>query len=199
MLKVGLTGGIGSGKSTVAAVFEKLGVPVYYSDARAKELMCSDILRTQIVEVFSEQVYNEDGMLNRAVMAEQVFGHPERLAQLNAIVHPAVERDFLSWASAQDAPYVIQEAAILIESGAHRQMDQIVVVKAPLETRIKRVVKRDGASEEQVLHRIKAQILEEEREKYANYTILADGKEMLLPQIIKIDSELRKKMYICTL
>lgn len=199
MLKVGLTGGIGSGKSTVAAVFEKLGIPVYYSDTRAKELMCSHDLRSAITNAFTEQVYNDDGSLNREVMAKAVFGYPERLALLNSIVHPAVENDFLNWAASQNAPYVIQEAAILIESRAYRRMDEIIVVTAPLETRVERVIRRDGTNREDVQRRIMAQISDSERAKYANHTIIADENKMILPQIIKIDNKLRKKTYICTL
>lgn len=190
MLKVGLTGGIGSGKSTVAAVFEMLGVPVYYSDQHAKSLMISDKIRELIVAEFGEQSYDRCGKLNRVFLAKTVFSDSEKLRRLNSIVHPVVAADFLEWASRQQSEIVLQEAAILIESGAYRDMDCIIVVEAPLETRIQRVIKRDGVSFDDVKHRIDAQMSDEKRLSYADFTIIADSTQLLLPQIVRIKEKL---------
>lgn len=194
MYKVGLTGGIGSGKSTVAQVFEMLGIPVFYSDFRAKELMLREDIARQVIAEFGSESYTSDGQLAREVIARAAFSNPEKLQKLNSIVHPALGREFLVWAEQQVSPYVIEEAAILIESGAYLQMDQIVVVDAPLETRIQRVINRDGHSRESVEARIAAQIPTSELITYANFTITANDKLPLLPQIVAIDSEIRKKV-----
>lgn len=190
MLKVGLTGGIGSGKSTVATIFEMLGVPVYYSDQRAKELMVSDKIRPNIISAFGHEAYDAKGKLERTYLAREVFNDSTKLETLNSIVHPAVEADFREWASAQTTESVIQEAAILIESGAYRDMDCIIVVQAPIETRIERVIKRDGATRSDVERRINAQMSDCERVLFADFTITADGIQLLLPQIVKIKEKL---------
>lgn len=194
MFKVGLTGGIGSGKTTVASLFEMLGVPVYYSDVRAKELMTSDQVREKIVTAFGADSYHDDGTLSRTHLAREVFGNPGRLKVLNSIVHPVVAADFSTWSYQQNTPYVIEEAAILIECGAHRHADAVIVVQAPLQTRIERVILRDNMSQQEVEKRIAAQMDDAQRLKYADHVILADGQKLLLPQIIEIDSKLRKKV-----
>ncbi len=183
MIKVGLTGGIGSGKSTVARIFESFGIPVYNSDDRAKFLMNNDeTLMGEIISRFGEQSYI-NGELNRPYLAEVVFKDKSSIQDLNALVHPAVARDFDNWVSQQKSPYILKEAAILIESGAYKTLDQIVVVSTDEKIRIERVMKRDGATEEQVTARIKNQMSEEERLKYADFTIDNNGGKMLIPQV----------------
>ncbi|WP_088341335.1 dephospho-CoA kinase [Robiginitalea sediminis] len=157
MMRVGLTGGIGSGKSTVAAFFEDLGIPVYNSDAKAKALMAEDkTLQKEIIGLLGEEAFTE-GLPNREYIASQVFPDPERLGALNALVHPAVRKDFDRWAGEQQTPYVIQEAAILFETGGYRNMDHTILVTAPEQERIRRVMQRDGAAEAAVRVRMERQ------------------------------------------
>lgn len=194
MYKIGLTGGIGSGKSTAARLFEKIGVPVYYSDLRAKELMLTEEVSDRIRAEFGEECYDLSGALQREYLSRMVFSDPRKLALLNSIVHPAVAADFRIWASGQSSGYVIQEAAILIESGAYRDVDEIIVVTAPEELRVERVMKRDGSSEEDIRRRVSAQMTDLQRAKYADYTIIADESQLIVPQILRIDSEIQKKI-----
>lgn len=194
MYKIGLTGGIGSGKSTAARLFEKIGVPVYYSDLRAKELMLTKEVSDRIRAEFGEECYDLSGALQREYLSRMVFSDPRKLALLNSIVHPAVAADFRVWASGQSSGYVIQEAAILIESGACRDVDEIIVVTAPEELRVERVMKRDGSSQEDIRRRVSAQMTDLQRAKYADYTIIADESQLIMPQILKIDSEIQKKI-----
>ena len=168
---VGLTGGIGSGKTTVAGMFRDLGVPVYNSDTRAKELMStSPELREKIVGLLGEDAYVK-GELNRAFIAEQVFMNKELLAALNAIVHPAVREDFTSWASSQQASYVIQEAAILFENGAYTGFDSMILVTAPRKIRLERIMQRDSTSESDVLARMSHQWADEKKVPLAQFVI----------------------------
>lgn len=191
---VGVTGGIGSGKTFVCQVFETLGVPVYYADDRAKALYHeSESLKSAVLSLFGDEAYR-DGLLNRAYLAERVFSDESLLKQLNALVHPLVAEDFDRWLAEQTAPYVVKEAAIMIESGAYKQVDELVVVDAPEDVRIERVMKRDGVDEKNVRARISKQLSSEERAKFANYLIINDGAKPLIPQVIEVDKELRKKM-----
>ena len=194
MFQLGLTGGIGSGKTLVCSVFEKLGVPVYYADVEAKNLMNSDpVLKGQIVEIFGEGVYS-GGILKREVLAERVFGHSEMLNKLNAVVHPAVSLDYLKWVKLQgDSAYVVEEAAILFESGANKHMDFTVLVFAPVDLRIQRVMMRDQSDKVQVEKRMKHQMSDEEKKKLADHIIYNDGKQMLLPQIIELHNKILNK------
>ncbi len=191
MIRVAITGGIGSGKSTVAKVFETLGVPVYYSDQRARALMDSE-LRDQIVELFGEDAYCDEG-LNRAYISSLVFSDPTLLLRLNGVVHPAVISDFLNWSSAQDSPYVIIETALLLESGLDRVVDHLVVVTAPLELRLERVVARDSTTIEAVEARIKAQTSQERLIEIADTILDTQPHVMLIPQIVQLDRQLSKK------
>lgn len=171
MKLIGLTGGIGSGKSTVAEMFATLGVPVYNSDAEAKLLMTnSNQLKKAIVDLFGNEAYIE-GILNRDFISKKVFSDKGLLNQLNAIVHPAVREHFESWVQKQDYPYVIQEAAIIFENGFQDRYDAIVLVTAPKETRLKRVLARDNVSEKQVLSRMDNQWDEDDKMALATYTI----------------------------
>ena len=172
MYKVGITGGIGSGKSTVCAILAEFGVAVYDSDSRAKRLMNEDnTLRERLVERFGSEVYCAEG-LNRIYLAERVFGNPEELKALNAIVHPAVMDDFDRWASEQEGSYVVLESAILFEASLDRRVDVSVAVMAPEELRIERAMQRDGAQREQIVARMNNQISDQERVERAKYTIV---------------------------
>lgn len=172
MYKVGITGGIGSGKSTVSAILEDMGVALYNSDVRAKELMATDAaLREAIIECFGAECYTAEG-LNRVYLASRVFGSAEELAALNAIVHPAVMADFQAWAERAEGDYVIFESAILFEAGLEGSVDSTVVVMAPEELRIERAMARDGATREQVVARIKNQMSDDERADRAKYAIV---------------------------
>jgi len=192
MLVLGLTGGIGSGKTTVASIFETFGVPIYNSDQRAKWLMNNDDqLRSEVISLFGEEAYTSEG-LNRPFIASKAFADKSLLSKLNAIVHPIVARDFEEWKSAQESKVIVKEAAILIESGAYKQVDKVVVVSAPIDIRISRVVKRDKASTQEVEQRINNQLSEEERLKYADFVIQNDGTKMLIPQVRDIMESLKK-------
>lgn len=172
MMILGLTGGIGSGKTTVARFFEALGVAVYYADDRAKRLMVQDQdLVASIKSLLGQEAYTTDGRLNRAFIASKVFADAELLQQLNQLVHPAVGRDFSKWAQEQEGSYVLKEAAILFENGSYQQADKNILVTAPLETRLERVMKRDGATREAVLARMQHQWPDEQKIPLADFVI----------------------------
>lgn len=168
---VGLTGGIGRCKTTVARMFANLGVPVYIADKEAADLMeTSSEIRTEIIKLLGEQAYN--GTLpNRAFIADNVFVNSDKLARLNAIIHPRVQQHFLDWVRGQKAPYVIKEAAILFESGSYKNCDKIITVTAPLEVRIHRVVSRDGVTQQAVESRINHQWDESKKVALSDYVI----------------------------
>lgn len=194
MIKVGITGGIGSGKTSVCQVFERLGVPVYYADVRAKQLMEEDKeLIASIKHLIGENAYDEHGNLNRKLIADTVFSDEEKLLKLNSLVHPAVARDYESWneiLQRKNYPYSIKEAALLVETGSYKQLDKLIVVTADLESRISRVIARDKASREQVLARINAQIPEEQKAELADFVIRNDAIMELVPQVTKIHFQL---------
>lgn len=196
MKQVGLTGGIGCGKSTVAELLKTLfDIPCYDCDSRAKALMeSSAVLREAIEGLFSPRAYDfRDGVwrLNRALLSQRVFADDSLRKKLEGVVHPAVNQDYREWAALQNAPYVVKESAILFESGADQGLDVIVVVDAPLDIRIQRVVARDGSTPSAVLSRIKAQSPTHELLKKANYVIMNDNHQLLIPQIVALDSKLR--------
>jgi dephospho-CoA kinase len=191
-MKIGITGNIGSGKTTVCKIFETLGIPVYYADIEAKRLM---IENTHVVEkiklLFGLKAYLEDGSLDRKYISEVVFNNPQVLSKLNYIVHPAVREDSERWAKAQKGDaYVLKEAALLVESDSYKDLDKLIVVTAPIETRIQRVMKRDHVNKEAVLAREKNQMSEDKKIELADYKINNDGTEALIPQIHKIHQEL---------
>lgn len=172
MYKVGLTGGIGSGKSKVAEFLRDREVAIYDSDSRAKELMMSnEALREALIAEFGQECYTSDG-INRAWLAQRVFNNEAELARLNAIVHPAVMRDFAEWAEAQEGNYVVLESAILLEAGLESHVDVVVAVMAPKELRLERAMLRDGASREQIEERMRNQMSDEERTDRAKYAIV---------------------------
>jgi len=184
---IGITGGIGSGKSTVCGIFAELGIPIYYADDRAKAVMNEGgELKTAITSVFGPDAY-PDGRLDRAFLATQVFRSSERLAQLNALVHPAVAKDFMKWvADNAHHPYLIKEAAILFESGAFRAVQETVLVTAPDALRIERVVIRDGVTEAEVRQRMTHQWPEERKAAMADHIVVNDGRSLLIPQVLKL-------------
>lgn len=193
MLKIGLTGGIGSGKSTVGEVFRALGIPVYIADDAARKLMQeNDVLITKITGLLGQEAY-AGGSLNRSYIAGIVFKDKGKLEALNALVHPFVNEDFITWAEAQDhAPYLMKEAAILFESGAAKQMDFTVFVSASMETRIGRVMNRDGVTSDQVRSRIGNQMDDETKEKLADFVINNEIGSMILPQIVDLHNHFLK-------
>lgn len=190
MLKVGLTGGIGSGKSTVAHIFETLGIPVYYADDAAKKLMNEDEgLKQQVQQLLGEGAYS-NGQLNRAFVSAQVFNNADKLAMLNAIVHPATITDAAKWMKQQSAPYAIKESALIFESGAQENLDKLIGVFAPKAIRIKRVMDRDGITREGVLARMNKQINETIKMRLCSYVITNDEQQMLIPQVLNVHKEL---------
>ena len=190
MLKIGLTGGIGSGKSTVAAIFEVLGIPVYYADLEAKKMMNEDesIIST-IKSTFGEESY-QSGKLNRDYISSIVFSNPDKLKQLNSIIHPATISGALNWMNDQTTPYSIKEAALIFESHSETDLDYIIGVTAPEEIRINRVMKRENISKEKVEARIKDQMNEIEKMNLCNFIINNDESILLIPQVISIHEHL---------
>lgn len=188
MLKIGITGGIGTGKSTIARIFEVLGIPVFYADAAAKTVMNEDTeLRQGIINTFGAQAYLEDGALNRKFIAHIVFNDNKQLQKLNSLVHPAVFRAFDVWAEAHaDAPYLMKEAALLFESGSYKKFDHTILVKSLETLRIQRVMQRDNVPEEQVKLRIQRQLPDEEKEKLADFILINDEQCLLIPQVIAL-------------
>lgn len=193
MIKIGITGGMGSGKSTVAKVFEVLGIPVYYADDAAKKLMNEDAaLKEKLIAVFGKEIY-QDGILNRTHLSGLVFNNPDKLAQLNSIVHPATIADAESWMQQQHSPYAIKEAAILFESGANKYVDKVIGVYAPIQLRISRVMQRDNSTEEAVTARMNRQMEEEKKMNLCDYVITNDEQELVIPQVLKIHELLIKR------
>jgi len=189
-LKIGITGGIGSGKSYVAKVFKALGVPFYDADKEAKELMNSNLaIRDALISAFGKEVYNTEGRLDRAYLASQVFRDKERLDKLNAIVHPVVIQHGEDWSMSQNFPYSLKEAALLFESGSYKKLDYTILVTAPADIRITRVMQRDTITREEVLDRINKQLPDEEKQKLADFTIVNDGLTPLLPQILPLHQQ----------
>ncbi len=189
---VGLTGGIGSGKTTVANMFRELGVPVYNSDVEAKNLMnFSARIRKDIEGLLGEQSYL-NGELNRDYVAKKVFADKELLKALNRIVHPAVRAHFLEWSKVQKTQYVVQEAAIIFENGNREFYDKIILVTAPSSLRISRVMDRDGSTEAQVEQRIKNQLPDSEKEKYSDFVIPNIELEKTQLEVMRVHQELLK-------
>jgi len=192
MLKIGITGGIGSGKSTVAKVFEVLGIPVYYADDAAKRLMNEDEeLKANIQLQFGNEVY-ANGLLDRKRLAEMVFTSPEKLTRLNALVHPATLQDAERWMQQQHTPYAVKEAALIFESGAHEHLDYVIGVTAPAPIRIQRTMHRDGISREEVIARMNKQMDESIKMKLCDFVIRNNEQEMLLPQVLELHKKLQQ-------
>jgi dephospho-CoA kinase len=183
---IGLTGGIGSGKTTVANLFSTFGIPVYITDLEAKRLMESDLILIQIKKLFGESVF-ENGVLSREKLSQIVFNNKEKLEQLNKIVHPAVKQHFKNWVlENQKALFVIYESAILFESGSYKECDYIINVVSPIEVRIQRVIKRDNTTREKVLERMKNQWNDEEKSSKSDFVIENSSVQGLKLEIVKI-------------
>jgi dephospho-CoA kinase len=190
MKKIGLTGGIGSGKSTIAEVFKVLNIPVYNSDESAKALMNENpLLMEEISKIFGVNIY-QNGELNRAELGAIVFKNPELLQQLNAVVHPVVGDDFNAWCNNQQSKYVIKEAAIIFETGINKMLDGVIAVIAPNELRIKRVLKRPGMTEELIKDRMSRQLPTETLIDKANWLINNDETVLVIPQVLKVHEEI---------
>lgn len=192
MLKIGITGGMGSGKSTVAHMFSLLGIPVYNADSEAKKLMENDSeLKEAITGLFGKEAYLEY-KLNRALIAAEVFNHPEKLQALNALVHPAVIAHGAKWMQEQQAPYTLKEAALLFESGSHKNLDFVIGVYCPQDIRVQRILQRDGMQREDVLARMKNQMNEEEKMKQCDAVITNDDRLAVIPQVLQLHQTLEK-------
>lgn len=191
MLKVGITGGIGSGKSTVSKIFELLGVPVYYADERAKDILVRDPeLAAAVRQHFGPETYDANGALNRKYLGNIVFNDKDKLALLNSLVHPATIRDSNLWATQQTAPYVLKEAALLFESESFHYLDKIIGVYAPQPLRILRVMKRDNVTREEVLARMHKQIDESIKMRLCDYVIQNDEQQLVIPQVLALHQQL---------
>jgi dephospho-CoA kinase len=190
MLKIGLTGGIGSGKTTVAQIFEVLAIPVYYADKEAKELMNWDPeLKKQIISSFGSEVY-KDGVLDRSFLGGMVFADAKKLSLLNSFVHPVTFRHASTWMQNQKTPYAVKEAALIFEAGLESFFDYIIGVTAPESLRLERVMNRDGSSKESVLQRMVQQMDEKEKMSRCDFLIINDEKQALLPQVLEIHKTL---------
>jgi dephospho-CoA kinase len=193
MLKVGLTGGIGSGKSVVADIFRILGIPVFDADSTAKLLMeTDDRLISQVKKEFGEESYTGD-KLDRKILADKVFGDSYLLEKLNAIVHPAAIQASVEWAAKQTTPYVIKEAALMFEAGSAFNLQYVIGVSAPKSLRIKRVMNRSSMSRDEVLARMSRQVDDNIKMRLCDFVIINDEQEMLLPQVLKIHEQLLAK------
>lgn len=188
-LKVGITGGIGSGKSTICKIFSTLGIPIYEADSRAKWLMVNNQeLKNKIKNAFGEESYFENGDLNRPYLAQQVFNQGDKVTILNSLVHPLVGTDYIDWIQKNsNAPYLLNEAALMFESGSYQRLDKVITVFAPEEIRLERVGQRDlHRSKEEIEGIMHKQLSEEEKIKRADYVIYNDNKQLVIPQVLKL-------------
>lgn len=191
-LRIGVTGGIGSGKSTVCKVFSLLGIPIYAADEQAKRLMTKEEgLKKKILSTFGSKAYTVEGELNRPFLANTVFSDPEKLESLNALVHPAVAADFDAWANTQTSPYVIKEAALLFETDAVKQLDYVINVSSPLKIRMDRVLLRDPhRSEMQVNQIIDQQLPDEQKNERADFIVKNQENKLIIPQVLDLHNKL---------
>ena len=190
VLRVGLTGGIGSGKSTVAQIFEVFGIPVYYADISAKKLMNEDAeLRSGITNIFGNQAY-VDNILDRRYISSIVFSDPEKLQRLNALVHPATKKDGEAWMQQQTSSYAIHEAALIFEAKVTDRLDLVIGVSSPLELRIKRAMERDNVSREEVLKRMDQQLDEDLKMSKCDFVLINDEQQLLITQVLDLHKKL---------
>ncbi len=193
MIKVGITGGIGSGKTTVCKLFELLGIAVYYSDDEAKKILDGDsTVKSELLKLLGPTILNEFEEIDRKKTASIVFSDTTKLASLNAIVHPAVARHFDEWCKNQSSPYILKEAAILFESGANKQVDKTILVTAPLQLKLSRVMARDKTTETEVLKRMANQLPDEEKIKLSDFFIQNNEEDLLIPQVLLVHHQLVK-------
>jgi dephospho-CoA kinase len=198
MLTVGITGGIGSGKSTVCKVFGVLGIPVFQADAVARKLQNEDPhIRKSLIALFGREIYSEDGLLNRRMLAKIIFNDRELLEKVNQLIHPAVHREFDRWkASLRRAPYVLYEAAILFETGNAHNFDYTILVMADEMERIERVMKRDQLSATAIRQRMQNQMNDAEKQKLADFVVENNDNQMIIPQIIRLDQIFKSKNHV---
>lgn len=190
LFRLGITGGIGSGKTSVCRIFTVLGIPVFSADPVAKEIMDNDTgIRSKLNSIAGKDIYS-NGELDRAELARLIFSDPLLLVRVNELIHPLVFGSFGIWAKQQDTPYVIMEAAILFESGASNLVDRILTVVAPMEQRIERVIRRNNLTYEQVCQRIKSQISDEERIRQSDYVISNSENDMIIPAVLKVHNDI---------
>jgi len=191
MLKIGITGGIGTGKTTICKIFETLGIPVFYADEESKKILFHDSdVNEELRTIFGKEIFTE-GIPDRKKIADIVFSDREKLEQLNAILHPAVIRKSEEWFHEQKhAPYAIKEAALIFEVGGERNLDKVIVISSPEEISIGRIMKRDNVSEEEVRLRMGNQLAQEVKEKKADFLIVNDDRQMLIPQVMNIHNHL---------
>ncbi len=190
MLKVGITGGIGSGKTTVCKVFELLGIPVFYADTMAKLAMTNDpVLVEGVKNVFGSSSYHPDGSLNNTHIAGIVFNQKTELDKLNALVHPAVFKAFEAWVKTKSAPYVLKEAALLFESGSYQQCDKNILVTSPMALKLTRVMQRDQVSEAQVKARMDKQFTDEQKTKMADYFVSNTTSDSIILQVLNLHEQ----------
>lgn len=193
MLKIGLTGGIGAGKSYIGQIFTKLGVPIFIADIEARKIqLCNAAVIEKLTNLLGNDIYLPNGDINRKKLAQIIFNDKIALQKVNDIIHPAVREAFNKWATKQKASYVIQEAAIIFENQQAHNFDKIITVSAPAELRIKRVMKRDKISRTEVLKRMKNQLPDEIKIEQADFVINTDEGQLILPQIIDIHTKLIK-------
>jgi dephospho-CoA kinase len=193
MLKIGLTGNLGSGKSLVAKIFRILKVPVYNADDISKSFLSDDIVQEKLRITFGQGVFTNTTEIDRKALARIVFSDPLELSRLNDILHPLVKEDFRKWChSHRENPYIIQEAAIIYESGLKEEYDRIIHISCPEGTAIKRAMHRDGSTREEVLKRMRFQWKDERKAALSDYVILNDGSELVIPQVLKIHEQLLK-------
>lgn len=190
-LRIGITGGIGAGKSTMCTIFEQIGVPIYDADSRAKWLMQNEPeLKKEIKNSFGWDAFTRKEELNREYLAKVVFNNPEKLEVLNSLVHPAVKQDYEQWTiQHRDKPYSLKEAALLFESNSYKNLHKVIVITCPIEMRIDRIMKRDHVKKEDVLKRIQNQSTDKQRLEKADFVIYNDGNRSLIEQALKIHHE----------
>lgn len=192
-ITLGITGGIGSGKSTICKIFKLLGAPVFEADAEAKKLMLSSkVIKSGLIDLFGKAIYTQNGTLDRKKLAGIIFSDKLQLEKVNALVHPVVRSEFEQWQQKQDTSYVVHEAAIMFESGFYKMMDFTILVSAPKETRIKRVMKRDKVNATQVEERMSKQWPDEQKRVLADMELITNDTKLLIPQIVKIDKQLKE-------
>lgn len=199
-IKIGITGGIGSGKSVVSRLLEIMGIPVYVSDIEAKRITQTDeVIRRELCALVGQEVF-QGGELNRSMLATYMFGHPEHIKEVNGIIHPRVKNDFRQWAAQfENEQLVGMESAILIESGFREEVDFLVMVYAPLEVRVERAIRRDCSTKELVMKRIEAQMSDETKRNHADFVIVNDDETLIIPQVLKLISLVSKNNhYLCS-
>jgi dephospho-CoA kinase len=192
MLKIGITGGIGSGKTMICGIFNTLGIPIYDADEEAKKLYDThEELKQKIRIHFGESVY-EKGLFVKQKMANIVFNDNQKLKLLNQLVHPIVQSEAIKWFGQQQSPYAIKEAALLVESGSYKDVDKIILVTSPAEMRMKRAMERDHVEKESVLKRMQKQLSDQEKAQFADFIITNDGVHLLIPQVVAIHASLMR-------